>query len=75
MGSGNLNLLEKGVKMFDVVMSVVFLGLLLALLGVFFNSESVAEMGLSVFLWVGLLAVILACIFAILSTITKLTGS
>lgn len=61
--------------MFDVVMSVVFLGLLLALLGVFINSESVAEMGLSVFLWVGLLAVILACIFAILSTITKLTGS
>lgn len=61
--------------MFDVVMSVVFLGLLLALLGVFINSESLAEMGLCVFLWIGLLAVILACIFAILSTITKLAGS
>ena len=61
--------------MFDVVMSVVFLGLLLALLGVFINSESLAEIGLYVFRGVGLLAVILACIFAILSTITKLAGS
>ena len=61
--------------MFDVVMSVGFLGLLLALLGVFINSESLAEIGLCVFLGVGSLAVILACIFAILSTITKLVGS
>lgn len=61
--------------MFDVVMLVVSLGLLLAWLGVFINNESLAEMGLCVFLWVGLLAVILACIFAILSTITKLAGS
>ena len=61
--------------MFDVIMSVVFLGFLLAWLGVFINSESLAERGLCVFLWVGLFAVILACIFAILSTITKLAGS
>ena len=61
--------------MFDVVMSVVSLGLLLALLGVFINSESLAEIGLCVFLWVGSLVVISACIFAILSTITKLAGS
>lgn len=61
--------------MFDVVMSVVSLGLLLALLGVFINSESLAEIGLRVFLGVGSLVVILACILAILSTITKLAGS
>ena len=61
--------------MFDVVMSVVFLGFLLALLGVFINSESLAEIGLRVFLGVGSLVVILACILAILSTITKLAGS
>ena len=61
--------------MLDVVMSVVLLGLLLALLGVFINSESLAEIGLRVFLGVGSLVVILACILAILSTITKLAGS
>lgn len=61
--------------MFEVVMSVVSLGFLLALLGVFINSESLAEMGLCVFIGVGSLVVILACIFAILSTITKLAGS
>lgn len=61
--------------MFDVVMSVGLLGLLLALLGVFIDSESLAEIGLCVFLGIGSLVVILACIFAILSTITKLAGS
>jgi len=60
---------------FSFLCSVLSLGLLLALLGVFINSESLAEMGLCIFLGVGLLAVILACIFAILSTITKLAGS
>ena len=65
--------------MFDVVMSVVslglLLGLLLALLGVFINNESLADIGLCVFLGGWLLAVILVCIFALLSTITKLAGS
>ena len=61
--------------MFEVVMSVGLLGLLLALLGVFIDNESLAEIGLCVFLGTGSLVVILACIFAILSTITKLAGS
>ncbi len=61
--------------MLDVFMPVVFLGLLLAWLGVFINSERVVETGLCVFLWVGLLVVILACISVLLLPLVKLTGS
>lgn len=61
--------------MFDMVMAIAILGLLFAWLGVFINNERMAEIGLCVFLGVGSLVVILACIFAVLSPIVKLTGS
>ncbi len=61
--------------MFDMVMVIAILGLLFAWLGVFINSGRMAEIGLCVFLGVGLLVVILVCISAVLSPIVKLTGS